>query len=113
MIDGAVEVDNRTLGFGMTFLHETLHSNVAEGGPNRDLIGANNIDVFRGPVVDRMNIVRRQLNNQGLNFGERSTYGARNYRVAGKTVNTILFQKNINTVHPRPCLLYTSDAADE
>ncbi|UJH66382.1 RHS repeat-associated core domain-containing protein [Allomuricauda sp. SCSIO 65647] len=101
-INGSREVDNRTLGFGITLMHESLHSNVAEGGAQRDFVGQNNIDVFTGPVVDRMNIVRRQLNSQGLNFGIRQTYGARSFTVQGQTTNTIMFGGNIKTVHPRP-----------
>ena len=101
-ISGSREVDNRTLGFGMTFMHETLHSNVAQGGAQRDFIGQTNVDVYTGPVVDRMNIVRGQLNSQGFNFGIRQTYGARNFKVQGQTINTIMFGGNIKTVHPRP-----------
>src|SRR5690606_26183431 len=86
---GAMGVDNRTMGYGIVFLHETLHSNVAEGGGQSDIGGWNhNQSVNRGPVVDRMNIVRRQMNAKGFNFGERSTYYMRSYIYQGQTVNT-------------------------
>ncbi|AZQ57268.1 hypothetical protein EJ994_00020 [Maribacter sp. MJ134] len=101
-IGGAREVDNRTMGFGMTFIHESLHSNVADGGANRDFVGDTNVDVRTGPVVDRMNIIRGQLNSQGFNFGQRQTYGARSFNVQGQTINTVLFGGNIKTVHPMP-----------
>lgn len=101
-IGGSKEVDNRTMGFGMMFMHESLHSNVASGGANRDFAGGSNIDVMTGPVVDRMNIVRRQLNAQGYNFGQRQTYDARTFTSQGQTTHTILFGGNVRTVHPRP-----------
>ena|GEM_PF-904701 len=72
-IEGSHGVDNRTMGFGMVFTHEILHTNVAEGGAKADI---NDME-FRGPVVNRMNTVRSQLNSQGYNFGQRSYYPAR------------------------------------
>jgi hypothetical protein len=68
-IKGSVNLDNRTLGWGMTFLHESYHTTL--GGNLRDVIG-----VGTGNVVDNMNIIRAELNAQGGNFGQRMQYEA-------------------------------------
>ncbi len=70
MIQGAVGVDGNTLGFGMTFLHELHHTTI--GGDYRDT----KEDFGTGPVVDSMNKIRRELNKQGFNYGERLNYKA-------------------------------------
>lgn len=67
-INGTVGMDNRTLGWGMTFMHELHHTQV--GGGLRDTPGN------PGPVVTQMNIIRSELNNQGRNYGQRSDYPA-------------------------------------
>ena len=67
-INGAVGVDGRTLGYGMTFLHELLHSPL--GGNHKDTTK----DFGTGGVVDTMNQIRNELNKQGYNFGERMNY---------------------------------------
>lgn len=72
-INGAHNVNNKTLGWGMTFMHETLHSNVADGGASGHDSETTNFG-SRGTVVDRMNIVRSQLNAQGMNYGQRESY---------------------------------------
>lgn len=70
MVKGAVGVDGNTLGFGMTFLHELHHTTI--GGDYHD-----STELFgTGPVVDNMNIIRNELNKQGLNYGERLNYKA-------------------------------------
>lgn len=54
-ISGANNVSNKTLGWGMTTIHEILHSNVAQGGA----IGHGNEKTSygsTGAVVDRMNV---------------------------------------------------------
>ena len=70
MIQGAVGVDGNTLGFGMTFLHELHHTTI--GGDYRDSTD----DFGTGPVVDSVNKIRRELNKQGFNYGERLNYKA-------------------------------------
>ena len=67
-IRGSRNVDNRTLGFGMTFLHESFHT-IVGGNLEDDLTGT-------GDVVDKMNIIRNELNQQGHNFGQRVRYPA-------------------------------------
>src|SRR5690606_1362504 len=67
---GTHGTDNRTMGYGMVFMHETLHSNVAMGGARADDLSLNRT----GPVVDIMNTVRSELNLQGMNFGTRAQY---------------------------------------
>lgn len=49
----------------MTFMHETLHSNVGIGAKDPKAYG------FTGPVVDRMNIIRAEL---GASYGQRESY---------------------------------------
>ncbi len=68
-INGSNNVDNRTLGWGMTFMHEISHSIV--GGGLSDHLPAGSAT---GQVVDRLNIVRQQLNHQGGNYGQRMMY---------------------------------------
>jgi RHS repeat-associated protein len=58
----------KTLGFGMVFMHELLHTKVSgalkDPGPTFGLTGS---------VVDRMNIIRSQL---GPDYGQRLSYAA-------------------------------------
>jgi hypothetical protein len=67
-IEGSVGVDNRTMGFGMTFLHELHHTQV--GGGLKDTPG----DL--GPVVERMNMIRTELNALKGNYRVRMNYRA-------------------------------------
>lgn len=67
-VSGAANLDNRTLGWGMTFMHELHHTQV--GGGLSDSPGN------PGPVVTQMNIVRSELNNLGGNYGQRLNYNA-------------------------------------
>ncbi|WP_197286241.1 DUF6443 domain-containing protein [Pedobacter sp. PACM 27299] len=72
-ISGVNGVDSRTLGFGMTFMHELTHSGLGGGltDPSRSAgFGPT------GPTVDRMNIIRSELNDKGGNYGQRSSYQA-------------------------------------
>jgi len=69
-IDGTKNLDNRTLGVGMVFLHESFHT--VMGGSLQD--SNNNFET--GSVVDIMNKIRMDLNNLGENFGERLSYPA-------------------------------------
>ena len=69
MIESAVGVDGNTIGFGMTFLHELHHT--AAAGSLKDIIGNGT-----GDVVNSMNRIRRELNKQGFNFGQRLNYEA-------------------------------------
>ena len=67
-VEGSVGVNSRTLGFGMTFLHELHHTKV--GGGLKDTPG------ILGPVVERMNIIRSELNALDGNYGIRMDYRA-------------------------------------
>jgi hypothetical protein len=67
-INGTVGMDNRTLGWGMTVMHELHHTQV--GG------GLSDSPFNPGPVVTQMNIIRSELNSQGGNYGQRMTYPA-------------------------------------
>lgn len=68
-IAGASGVNPATLGWGMTFMHEVLHSNVGGGlsDPRTSTFG------LTGQVVDRMNTIRAQL---GPDYGQRLSYSA-------------------------------------
>ena len=62
-------LDPRTLGWGMTFLHELYHT-----GPGGSLKDAINL-YGTGDVVDRMNVIRKELNENNNNrFGQRLSY---------------------------------------
>jgi len=67
-INGTTNLDNRTLGWGMTLMHELHHTQV--GGGLRDTPGN------PGPVVTQMNIIRSELNALGGNYGQRLDYHA-------------------------------------
>ena len=67
-VSGSVNVDNRTLGWGMTFLHESYHTVI--GGGLRDT------PFNPGPVVTNMNLIRAELNTLGGNYGQRLDYYA-------------------------------------
>jgi RHS repeat-associated protein len=78
-INGAQNVDSRTMGWGMTFMHESLHS--ALGGGLRDNLPRLS---DTGQVVDRLNIVRQELNQNGGNYGVRMSYKATSFNPSGK-----------------------------
>ena len=71
-LDGTHGMDNRTLGWGMVFMHEFMHTTV--GGELKDC----NLPWQTGPVVDTMNIIRSELNIKGGNYGLRMQYNAMN-----------------------------------
>lgn len=68
-VNGTVNLDNRTLGWGMTLMHEIQHTNV--GG------GFSDAPYNPGPVVSTMNTLRSELNGQGGNYGQRLEYSGR------------------------------------
>ncbi len=72
-INGSTNVDSKTLGFGMTFMHEMLHSTF--GGGLRDAPAGSGLGPL-GKVVPIMNIIRGELNSQGGNYGQRTSYEA-------------------------------------
>ena len=80
-INGATNVDSKTLGFGMTFMHEMLHSTF--GGGLRDVPAGSGLGPL-GKVVPVMNTIRGELNSQGGNYGQRTSYEA----VYDPTTNT-------------------------
>lgn len=66
------DLDPRTMGYGMTFLHELGHTKI--GGDRRDYYNSGNeMKLFGsiGPNVDFMNQIRKEL---GPKFGERLSY---------------------------------------
>lgn len=70
------QLDNRTLGYGMVFMHELRHT-TAGGGASDPPLGSSGT----GPVVDRVNIYRRELDANSTTtgsgeFGKRSRYYA-------------------------------------
>jgi RHS repeat-associated protein len=66
-INGATGVNNKTMGFGMTFLHELDHTALGSGNDDSKGLGKT------GDVVDRMNIIRSQM---GESWGQRLSYSA-------------------------------------
>ncbi|MBO6216783.1 MAG: RHS repeat-associated core domain-containing protein [Prevotella sp.] len=67
-IVNANNLDKETMGWGMTLLHELYHT--ASGGSLKDT----NELYGTGDVVDKMNVIRAELNKQGRNFGQRLNY---------------------------------------
>jgi hypothetical protein len=90
-ISGAKNIDNKTLGWGMTFIHESYHTTI--GG------GLSDAPYNSGPVVTKMNTIRAELNAKGGNYGQRIDYistpvGFRNAvlpfnNAASRTLNSI------------------------
>ena len=68
-------LDKRTMGWGMTLLHEIQHTSI-----NGNLKDDMSKEYSTGPVVDKMNLIREQMNNQGFKFGKRLQYMAFPYR---------------------------------
>ena len=63
-------VDSRTMGYGMTFMHEILHSNVGMVKSDGTITQKRTYG-HTGPVVDTMNRIRLDL---GHTFGQRLSY---------------------------------------
>ncbi len=73
-IDGTSgNLNSKTLGFGMTFLHELHHTDFAGSLPDTDVEGA------KGPTVDQMNKIRGELDTNPINkyLGNGTIYGIR------------------------------------
>ena len=67
-VKGTVGMDSRTLGWGMTLMHELYHTKV--GGNLKDNYGSG----YLGDVVTQMNAIRSELNAQGGIYGQRLSY---------------------------------------
>ncbi len=71
-VDGtSSDLDSRTYGFGMNFLHELGHTQVA--GSKQDYVNSNGDQL--GSNVYNVNLIRRQL---GASFGQRVSYNVFN-----------------------------------
>jgi RHS repeat-associated protein len=73
------DLNNFTQGFGMTFLHELQHTDIFGGksDPAKQIVNGQ-VGVPFGDIggpETRMNKVRRELNQQGMNLGQRLSYG--------------------------------------
>ena len=66
-------LDSRTMGYGMTFMHEMLHSNVGMVQPDGTTNTQKRTYGHTGPIVDTMNRIRSEL---GPAFGQRLFYPA-------------------------------------
>ncbi|MDC6353986.1 MULTISPECIES: hypothetical protein [unclassified Robiginitalea] len=93
------ELNDRTLGVGMTAFHEFGHT--AAGGSNSDPTAPG--DTSTGPVVDRVNVYRQELDNNPSNAGLRP-YGQRSRYQAGAAGNnsTIRFRYRTTNRNGRP-----------
>ncbi len=73
------DLNNFTQGFGMTFLHELQHTDIFGGksDPAKQTVNGQ-VGVPFGDIggpETRINKVRRELNQQGMNLGQRLSYG--------------------------------------
>ena len=68
-INGSVNLDKRTMGFGMVVLHEMYHTSLAGGYQH-----AANLE--QDMVLKNMNTIRAEMNSQGYVFGQRLSYGS-------------------------------------
>ena len=84
------EINDRTLGFGMTALHEFRHT--AAGGANSDPTTPGDI-TSTGPVVNRVNTYRNELDNNPANAGARPYGQRRHYQaVPSGSSSTVRFR---------------------
>jgi len=79
-IDGFIagtpaELNSGTMGYGMVLMHEINHTNIGGGTP--DGVARNDLS-STGPVVDRVNVYRNELDNNPSNAGA-SPYGQRRH----------------------------------
>jgi hypothetical protein len=70
-IKGAVGVNSRTMGYGMTFLHELDHTTVGKGGGTHHCIKEKTVFGFLGETIIRMNKIRAEM---GGDYGQRLSY---------------------------------------
>ena len=96
------DLDSRTMGYGMTFLHELGHTKI--GGNRRDYYDFESHGLFgqTGPNVDYMNQIRREL---GSRFGERFSYPSRK-RIIPFSLNS--FNEMINNKIPHRSYIRTN-----
>lgn len=94
-LENAIGVDGRTLGYGMTFLHELIHTNGYEYEDVKGRIGT-------GKTVDTMNKIRQELNEQKYNLGKRMNYEALPIN-SGKSIipfDSRSFRQSMDGLHP-------------
>lgn len=86
-------LNSKTLGYGMTFLHELYHSDL--GGDLRDT----DKEFSKGPVVEKMNVIRQQLDANPLNqiLGKGTQYGIRKYYMASE-ISRNTFRKGFQRI---------------
>ena len=91
-INNTNNLDKETLGWGMTFIHELYHT-----GPGGSLIDTAAL-YGTGGVVDAMNVIRKELNAQGKNFGQRLNYKSI-IPYEGGTISYITFdESSLNSI---------------
>jgi len=86
-------LNSKTLGYGMTFLHELHHTDV--GGDLRDT----DKEFSKGPVVEKMNVIRQQLDANPLNqiLGGNTQYGIRKYYM-GSEISRKTYKKRYDKI---------------
>ena len=104
------ELNSATMGFGLTVLHEIRHTDT--GGNSRDPSNRNDTS-STGPVVDRVNVYRAELDRNPQNagakpYGQRKHYNATpngsgtggsvgfRYQTQNRRGRTVKRTKNIN-----------------
>jgi len=90
------ELNNRTLGMGMTAFHEFRHTSA--GGSHNDPTPLEN--TATGEVVDRVNVYRQELDNNPNNVGARP-YGQRRSYQAIPSGNTSIIRFRYKTTNRR------------
>ena len=101
LIDNAENIDSQTIGYGFSFYHELLHT---------DLSSIPKVGGLRGnedEVVKQVNEVRYELNQKGYEFGQRVQYSIEspdgskvipfNYEALDETIETNDVPKGSNT----------------
>ena len=90
------ELNDRTLGVGMTAFHEFGHTRA--GGSNSDPTAPGS--TATGPVVDRVNVYRQELDNNPANAGARP-YGQRTIYQATPSGSTSTIRFRYQTTNRR------------
>ncbi|MFZ4477822.1 MAG: RHS repeat-associated core domain-containing protein, partial [Saprospiraceae bacterium] len=76
-ISGVVNLDNRTMGWGLTLLHELLHTTVFGKLKDTEVFGE------IGDVEPIINNIRQELNALGGNYGQRMSYVGTTFSASG------------------------------
>jgi RHS repeat-associated protein len=92
-INGAFGLDSRTMGYGMTFLHELDHTSVGSGGATLHSTKEKSDFGALGSTVNRMNKIRGEM---GSSFGQRLSYARKDGYIPFSVFDLGLMKRGLN-----------------